>query len=182
MHLTEAPQLRPAPRQAQSPSTTNRDSNDSNNRHAHTNRTKNESDARTVTSSQTDRPPRQHQAAQVQYLPPIRTQLPHHSLRMVKAGLEFFAGTVDASSVSAMADSADWCLSPLAMPHQPTSITSLCQSASPIPSGFGTNYPRWVVPLGKRGMGINSSKGRDKGMVWVQVAQVIVQQMTGLVE
>ncbi|EER45623.1 C6 finger domain-containing protein [Histoplasma capsulatum H143] len=119
---------------------------------------------------------------QHKYLPLIRTQLPHHSLRMVKAGLEFSAGTVDASSVSAMADSADWCLSPLAMPHQPTSITSLCQSASPIPSGFGTNYHRWVVQLGRRGMGINSSKGRDKGMVWVQVAQVIVQQMTGLVD
>ncbi|KAM5444225.1 hypothetical protein MferCBS31731_000742 [Microsporum ferrugineum] len=45
--------------------------------------------------------------------------------KWVKAGLEFSAGTVNASSVSATSDGADWCLSPLAPPNQPTSITSL---------------------------------------------------------
>jgi regulation of enolase protein 1 (concanavalin A-like superfamily) len=45
--------------------------------------------------------------------------------KWVKAGLEFSEGTVNASSVSATADGADWCLSPLALPNVPTAITSL---------------------------------------------------------
>jgi regulation of enolase protein 1 (concanavalin A-like superfamily) len=45
--------------------------------------------------------------------------------KWVKAGMEFSSGTVNASSVSATADGADWCLSPLAMPNLPTNITSL---------------------------------------------------------
>lgn len=45
--------------------------------------------------------------------------------KWVKAGLEFSAGTVNASSVSATSDGADWCLAPLALPNQPTSISSL---------------------------------------------------------
>ncbi|KAK2745378.1 hypothetical protein FQN57_003721 [Myotisia sp. PD_48] len=53
---------------------------------------------------------------------------PSHNLgqgKWVKAGLEFSAGTVNATSVSATSDGADWCLAPLAPPNQPTSITSL---------------------------------------------------------
>ncbi|OXV07452.1 hypothetical protein Egran_04783 [Elaphomyces granulatus] len=45
--------------------------------------------------------------------------------KWVKAGLEFCSGTVNASSVSATADGADWSLSPLALPNLPTSVTSL---------------------------------------------------------
>jgi regulation of enolase protein 1 (concanavalin A-like superfamily) len=47
------------------------------------------------------------------------------SCKWVKAGMEFSSGTVNASSVSATSDGADWCLSPLAMPNIPTNITSL---------------------------------------------------------
>ncbi|KAJ9296500.1 hypothetical protein DTO271G3_5198 [Paecilomyces variotii] len=47
------------------------------------------------------------------------------SCKWVKAGMEFCSGTVNASSVSATADGADWCLSPLALPNLPTAITSL---------------------------------------------------------
>ncbi|PGH23768.1 hypothetical protein AJ80_02198 [Polytolypa hystricis UAMH7299] len=47
------------------------------------------------------------------------------SCKWVKAGLEFSSGTVNASSVSATDDGADWCLAPLALPNQPTNITSL---------------------------------------------------------
>lgn len=36
--------------------------------------------------------------------------------KWVKAGMEFSSGTVNASSVSATADGADWCLSPLCLP------------------------------------------------------------------
>ncbi|KAL1979939.1 hypothetical protein VTN96DRAFT_4895 [Rasamsonia emersonii] len=48
-----------------------------------------------------------------------------NSCKWVKAGMEFSSGTVNASSVSATADGADWCLSPLALPNLPTAITSL---------------------------------------------------------
>lgn len=37
--------------------------------------------------------------------------------KWVKAGMEFSSGTVNASSVSATADGADWCLSPLSLPN-----------------------------------------------------------------
>ena len=37
--------------------------------------------------------------------------------KWVKAGMEFCSGTVHASSVSATADGADWCLSPLCVPE-----------------------------------------------------------------
>ncbi|EEP80050.1 conserved hypothetical protein [Uncinocarpus reesii 1704] len=57
--------------------------------------------------------------------PPPYPSLPTGRNKWVKAGLEFSAGTVNASSVSATADGADWCLSPLAPPNVPTSITSL---------------------------------------------------------
>ncbi|KAF9892424.1 hypothetical protein FE257_001532 [Aspergillus nanangensis] len=46
--------------------------------------------------------------------------------KWVKAGVEFGAGTVNASSVSATADGADWCLSPLGLPdHGPGAVQSL---------------------------------------------------------
>lgn len=45
--------------------------------------------------------------------------------KWVKAGLEFCSGAVNASSVSATADGADWSLSPLALPNLPTTVTSL---------------------------------------------------------
>lgn len=48
-----------------------------------------------------------------------------HSGKWVKAGMEFSSGTVNAASVSATSDGADWCLSPLAMPNIPTNISSL---------------------------------------------------------
>lgn len=48
-----------------------------------------------------------------------------HSCKWVKAGMEFSSGTVNAASVSATSDGADWCLSPLAIPNMPTNITSL---------------------------------------------------------
>lgn len=52
-------------------------------------------------------------------------QTPLQSCKWVKAGMEFCSGTVNASSVSATADGADWCRSPLALPNLPTAITSL---------------------------------------------------------
>ncbi|KAL1961166.1 hypothetical protein VTO42DRAFT_3111 [Malbranchea cinnamomea] len=52
--------------------------------------------------------------------PPYPHSLPTTGTKWVKAGLEFSAGTVNAASVSATADGADWCLSPLAPPHTPT--------------------------------------------------------------
>jgi hypothetical protein len=45
-------------------------------------------------------------------LPRHRTTFP---CKWVKAGMEFSSGTVNASSVSATADGADWCLSPLGL-------------------------------------------------------------------
>ena len=45
--------------------------------------------------------------------------------KWVKAGMEFSSGTVNASSVSATADGADWCLSPLAPASQGSMINSL---------------------------------------------------------
>jgi regulation of enolase protein 1 (concanavalin A-like superfamily) len=50
---------------------------------------------------------------------------PSHTCKWVKAGMEFSSGTVNAASVSATADGADWCLSPLAVPNVPTTISSL---------------------------------------------------------
>jgi regulation of enolase protein 1 (concanavalin A-like superfamily) len=41
---------------------------------------------------------------------------PQSRCKWVKAGMEFSSGTVNASSVSATADGADWCLSPLSVP------------------------------------------------------------------
>lgn len=43
---------------------------------------------------------------------------PRSPCKWVKAGMEFSSGTVNASSVSATADGADWCLSPLAQSAQ----------------------------------------------------------------
>lgn len=61
--------------------------------------------------------------------PPYPHTLPTTGSKWVKAGLEFSAGTVNAASVCATADGADWCLSPLLPPHTPStaanSITSL---------------------------------------------------------
>ncbi|KAJ5611135.1 hypothetical protein N7510_007854 [Penicillium lagena] len=45
--------------------------------------------------------------------------------KWVKAGMEFSGGTVNASSVSATADGADWCLSPLVQPACGMGIHSL---------------------------------------------------------
>lgn len=42
-----------------------------------------------------------------------RSTTPTPPCKWVKAGMEFSSGTVNASSVSATADGADWCLSPL---------------------------------------------------------------------
>ncbi|EER25188.1 hypothetical protein D8B26_007800 [Coccidioides posadasii str. Silveira] len=67
----------------------------------------------------------QQQQPPSQAPPPPYPSLPTGPNKWVKAGLEFSAGTVNASSVSATADGADWCLSPLAPPNVPTSITSL---------------------------------------------------------
>ncbi|EEH20322.1 hypothetical protein PABG_02581 [Paracoccidioides brasiliensis Pb03] len=67
--------------------------------------------------------PGEHQSpSSYPYPPPPRPPAP---CKWVKAGLEFSAGTVNASSVSAAGDGADWCLCPLALPNQPTSIDSL---------------------------------------------------------
>lgn len=47
-------------------------------------------------------------------------------VKWVKAGMEFCSGTVNASSVSATADGADWCLSPLGLPDRgPGAVHSL---------------------------------------------------------
>ncbi|KAJ5690671.1 hypothetical protein N7462_005063 [Penicillium macrosclerotiorum] len=46
-------------------------------------------------------------------LPAGRRPGAHPPCKWVKAGMEFSCGTVNASSVSATADGADWCLSPL---------------------------------------------------------------------
>ncbi|KAK9645234.1 hypothetical protein V6Z96_008086 [Aspergillus fumigatus] len=46
--------------------------------------------------------------------------------KWVKAGMEFCSGTVNVSSVSATADGADWCVSPLCLPDNgPTTVHSL---------------------------------------------------------
>ncbi|KAJ5083504.1 hypothetical protein N7456_012931 [Penicillium angulare] len=45
--------------------------------------------------------------------------------KWVKAGMEFSSGTVNASSVSATADGADWCLSPLVQSPQGPVVNSL---------------------------------------------------------
>lgn len=51
---------------------------------------------------------------------PMRSRFRSQSrCKWVKAGMEFSSGTVNVSSVSATADGADWCLSPL---HPPTAI------------------------------------------------------------
>ncbi|KAJ5102193.1 hypothetical protein NUU61_004415 [Penicillium alfredii] len=53
--------------------------------------------------------------------------------KWVKAGIEFSSGTVNASSVSATADGADWCLSPL-VPTQPQPQLSGGSGGPPIQS------------------------------------------------
>ncbi|CAG8903513.1 unnamed protein product [Penicillium egyptiacum] len=50
--------------------------------------------------------------------PPAFRNAPRSPCKWVKAGMEFSSGTVNASSVSATADGADWCLSPLAQSAQ----------------------------------------------------------------
>lgn len=45
--------------------------------------------------------------------------------KWVKAGMEFCSGTVNASSVSATTDGADWSLSPLLVPTRSTGVNSL---------------------------------------------------------
>ena len=45
--------------------------------------------------------------------------------KWVKAGMEFSSGTINASSVSATADGADWCLSPLVQSSQAPAVQSL---------------------------------------------------------
>lgn len=50
---------------------------------------------------------------------------PHPPCKWVKAGIEFSGGTVNASSVSATADGADWCLSPLPQSTSGPAIQSL---------------------------------------------------------
>ncbi|KAL1973182.1 hypothetical protein VTN31DRAFT_6724 [Thermomyces dupontii] len=45
--------------------------------------------------------------------------------KWVKAGMEFASGTVNASSVTATPDGADWCGFPLALPNRHTNILSL---------------------------------------------------------
>ena len=45
--------------------------------------------------------------------------------KWVKAGMEFSGGAVNASSVSATADGADWCLSPLVQQHPAQAVHSL---------------------------------------------------------
>lgn len=45
--------------------------------------------------------------------------------KWVKAGMEFSSGTVNASSVSATADGADWCVSPLTQSDQRPGVQSL---------------------------------------------------------
>ena len=58
--------------------------------------------------------------------PAIRSRRhPQPRSKWVKAGMEFSSGTVNASSVSATADGADWCLSPLCPPHASMVINSL---------------------------------------------------------
>ncbi|KAK2773648.1 hypothetical protein FQN53_004092 [Emmonsiellopsis sp. PD_33] len=109
----------PAPsQQAPNASNTNHN-NDNNNHHAHTNRNNNDNGNQTI-SNRSSRESDQHPPPYPH--PPRRHAAP---CKWVKAGIEFSAGTVNASSVSATADGADWCLSPLAVPHQPTPITSL---------------------------------------------------------
>ncbi|KAJ5584983.1 uncharacterized protein N7459_004783 [Penicillium hispanicum] len=50
---------------------------------------------------------------------------PRPPCKWVKAGMEFSSGTVNASSVSATADGADWCLSPLVQSSQAPAVQSL---------------------------------------------------------
>ncbi|WEW61163.1 hypothetical protein PRK78_006653 [Emydomyces testavorans] len=79
-----------------------------------------------TSSAQPSQPSQSQTQSQAQSVPPPPyPSLPTGPSKWVKAGLEFSAGTVNASSVSATADGADWCLSPLAPPNVSTSITSL---------------------------------------------------------
>ncbi|KAJ5227423.1 Protein of unknown function DUF1349 [Penicillium citrinum] len=50
---------------------------------------------------------------------------PNPPCKWVKAGMEFSSGTVNASSVSATADGADWCLSPLVQTVPGPTVQSL---------------------------------------------------------
>lgn len=105
-----APVARPPARSGRTPSSGTR-SNTNQNQTRHDNNR----DVRLPPQSQ------QHQPSQ-QY-----SRFPSSSApsKWVKAGIEFSGGTVNASSVSATTDGADWCLSPLALPNVPTAITSL---------------------------------------------------------
>lgn len=56
--------------------------------------------------------------------------------KWVKAGMEFSSGAVQASSVSATADGADWCLSPLNLGQQPADQAN---SSSTTPASTSTS-------------------------------------------
>ncbi|OOQ88470.1 hypothetical protein PEBR_12268 [Penicillium brasilianum] len=58
-------------------------------------------------------------------LPATRRSSAQSPCKWVKAGMEFSSGTVNASSVSATADGADWCLSPLVQSVSGPAIQSL---------------------------------------------------------
>ncbi|RAH49940.1 uncharacterized protein BO95DRAFT_353878 [Aspergillus brunneoviolaceus CBS 621.78] len=57
---------------------------------------------------------------------PLSPPLPGTPGKWVKAGMEFYSGTMNVSSVSATVDGADWCASPLSYPeHGPAVVHSL---------------------------------------------------------
>lgn len=75
--------------------------------------------------SPSETPDSQPQPQPQQHPPPYPIPPSNTPCKWVKAGFEFSAGAANASSVSATADGADWCLAPLISPNVSTPINSV---------------------------------------------------------
>lgn len=98
------------------------------------------------------------QLTQLMRVLPRSQQLGTRACKWVKAGMELSLGTVHASSVSATADGADWCLSPLNSSQQ-----SADQATLPMTSTSTTSTrcaSNWNASVTRSGSGTKSHRSR----------------------
>ncbi|KAL4892262.1 hypothetical protein BDV59DRAFT_202773 [Aspergillus ambiguus] len=89
--------------------------------------------------------------------------------KWVKAGMEFCAGAVHASSVSATADGADWCLFPLGLPERgPGAVHSLRVKLERIGHSLWIWYqvPSSVSPYGRTPAAVTESWKKLREVTW----------------
>ena len=95
-------------------------------------------------------------------IPRFQQQPATRACKWVKAGMEFSSGAMHASSVSATADGADWCLSPLDSNQQPVD-----QTTSPVMTSTASHSLR--IKLERVGFSL---------WVWYQVPSVSPYALT----